>query len=161
MSLRETTFIFSLFHFALLTQLCTTTLYNMMPYIQHNSLEIIGNLVLHGAGLVLLIIDLTMNRMEFMRKVPLQMLIFAIGYMLVMVAWSCSFYDLYEGVKWCTSELPKLFITGLLIYALFLCLWVALGFLNLAKFKYWAEENIMADFENFVGELIGLPELPR
>ncbi len=144
------------YHFALLTQLCTTTLYNMMPYEQHNSLETLGNFLIHGVGLLLLIIDLAMNRIEFLIEVPKLMIAFSVGYMGIMVVYSCRYGDLYDGVRWCSNELPALLMTGMFLYGLFIFVWIGLGFLNVAKFKFRAGENVIAQFENFVGGVLGL-----
>ena len=115
-----------------------------------------GNFIIHGAGLLLLMVDLTANRIEFLTEIPKVMIVFSIFYMGIMTIYSCSFGDLYEGVRWCSSDLPALVMTGLFLYGLFICVWIGLGFLNLAKFKFWAGENVITQFENFVGGLLGL-----
>ena len=102
-----------------------------------------GNFVIHGLGLLLLIVDLTMNRVDFQEGVPKWLLVFSISYIGLMVMYSCSFGDLYEGVKWCSNDFPALLMKGLFLYGFFIFIWIALGLLNLAKFKYWAGEDVV------------------
>ncbi len=94
-------------------------------------------------GLVFLFLDLLVNRMEFPFWVAKFMFVFACLYMGLMVFWSCTFEDLYEGVRWCSDDLSGLIAVGLFLYFIFMCLWLGFGLLNLAKFKFWAGENVL------------------
>jgi len=102
-----------------------------MPYSQSDVFEILGNYVLHGLGFLYLLIDFSLNQMQFPDIIPFYSFLYALFYLLVMILSSLCGRHLY--MEWKKDEWMIQSFACAFVYLIVTLIWYCLKFANFIK----------------------------